>query len=121
MAQAGAVCENLPQCHFLPRRVHGLHRVSKKFTQFGGPIQLAFLDEHRDERRRHGFGAGTEVKTIIECDALCGPSLPDPGDALGDDALAPQNGGDHAETFASPAEYRLQDGINIDRGVVLLG
>jgi hypothetical protein len=115
------VCENLPQCHFLPRRVHGLHRVGKKFAQCGGPIQLAFLDEHRDERRGHGFGAGTKVKLIIERDALCGPSLSDPGDTLGDDALAPQNGGGHAETFGSPAEYRLQDRMNIDRGVVLLG
>ena len=51
--------------------------------------------------------------------ALCGPSLSNPGSTLGDDALTPQNGGDHAESFASPAEYRLQDGINIDRGVVL--
>ena len=59
------------------------------------------------------------MKLIIERDAFCGPSLSNPGDTLGDDALAPQNGGDHAETFASPAEYRLQDGINIDRGVVL--
>ena len=119
MAQAGAVCENLPQCHFLPRRVHGLHRVGKKFAQCGGPIQLAFLDEHRDERRGHGFGAGTKLKSIIERDAFRGPSLSNPGGALGDDALAPQNGGGHAETFASPAEYRLQDGINIDRGVAL--
>lgn len=93
MAQAGAVCENLPQCHFLPRRVHGLHRVGKKFAQCGGPIQLAFLDDHREERRRHGFGARTKVKSIIERDALCGPSLSNPGGALGDDALAPQNGG----------------------------
>jgi hypothetical protein len=38
---------------------------------------------------------------------------------LGDDALAPQNGGGHAETFAAPAEYRLQDGINIGRRTVL--
>jgi hypothetical protein len=59
------------------------------------------------------------VKSIIERDALRGPSLSNPGGTLGDDALAPQNGGGHAETFASPAEYRLQDGINIDRGVVL--
>jgi hypothetical protein len=61
------------------------------------------------------------VKSIIERDAFCGPSLSNPGGTLGDDALAPQNGSDHAETFASPAEYRLQDGINIDRGVVLPG
>jgi len=71
--------------------------------------------EHRDERRGHGFGAGTKVKAIIERDALSGPSLSNPGGALGDDALAPQNDGGHAETFAFPAEYRLQDGINIDR------
>jgi hypothetical protein len=102
MAQAGAVCENLPQCHFLPRRVHGLHRV--KFAQCGGPIQLAFLDEHRDERRGHGFGAGTKVKAIIERDALCGPSLSNPCGTLGDDALALQNGGHHAETFDRPAK-----------------
>jgi len=38
---------------------------------------------------------------------------------LGDDARAPQNGGGHAEKFGSSAEYRLQDGIKIDRGVVL--
>jgi hypothetical protein len=44
------------------------------------------------------------VKAIIERDALCGPPLSNPGDALGDDALAPQNGGGQAETFASPAE-----------------
>ena len=59
------------------------------------------------------------MKSIIERDALCGPSLSNPGGTLGDDALAPQNGGGHAETFASPAEYRLQDGINIDRRTVL--
>jgi hypothetical protein len=40
---------------------------------------------------------------------------------LGDDELAPQNGGGHAEPFAYPAEYRLQDAINIDGCVVLLG
>jgi hypothetical protein len=57
------------------------------------------------------------MKLIIECDAFCGPSLSNPGGAPGDDALAPQNCGGHAETFGSPAEYRLQDGINIDRGV----
>ncbi len=55
---------------------------------------------------------------IIERDAFCGPSLSNPGGTLGDDALAPQNGGGHAETLASPAEYRLQDGINIDGGVI---
>jgi hypothetical protein len=86
--------------------VHGLHRVGKQFAQCGGPIQLAFLDEHRDERRRHGFGAGTKVKAIIERDTLCAPSLSNPGAALGDDPLAPQNGGGYAETFASLAEYR---------------
>jgi hypothetical protein len=59
------------------------------------------------------------VKSIIERDALCGPSLSNPAGTLGDDVLAPQNGGGHAETFASPAEYRLQDGINIGLGVVL--
>ena len=55
------------------------------------------------------------MKAIIERDALCAPSLSNPGGALGDDALAPQNGGGHAETFASPAEYHLQDGVNIGR------
>ena len=99
----------------------GLQRAGKNFAQGGGPIQPAFLDEQRDERRGHGFGTGTKVKPVSERDALCGPSLSNPGDTLGDDALAPQNGGDHAQTFASPAEYRLQDGINIDRCVILLG
>src|SRR5438067_9948022 len=41
--------------------------------------------------RSHGFGAGTKVKLIIGRDALCGPSLSNPGDALGDDALAPRS------------------------------
>jgi hypothetical protein len=59
------------------------------------------------------------LKTIIEREALCAPSLSNRGDAMGDDAPAPQHGGGHAETFASPAGYRLQDGINIDRRVVL--
>jgi hypothetical protein len=61
------------------------------------------------------------MKAIIERDARCGPSPSNPGGTLGDDALAPQNGGGHAETFASPAEDRLQDGIHIDWGVVLFG
>ena len=81
----------------------------------------AQMPESMHDRRGHGFGAGTKVKSIIDRDALCAPSLPNPGDTLGDDALAPQRGGGHAETFASPAEDRLQDGINIDRCVVLLG
>ena len=119
MAQAGAVRENLPHRYSPPRRVHRLHRVGKKFAQRGGPIQLAFLDEHRDERRSHRFGAGTQLKSIIERDALCAPSFSNPRGALGDDALASKNRGGHAETFASPAEYRLQHGIDIDRGVVL--
>jgi len=42
-----------------------------------------------------------------------------PCGASGDDTLAPQNGGGHAKTFGSPAEYRLQDGINIDWGIIL--
>ena len=112
---------NLPNCDFLPRRVHGVHRAGKKFGQGGGPIQLAFLDEHRDQRRRHGLGAGTKQKLIIERDAFCGPSLSNPCGTLGDDAPAPQNRSGYAETFASPAEYRLQEGINIGRGVVHLG
>ena len=61
------------------------------------------------------------MKAIIERDAFCAPSLSNSSGALGDDALAPQNGGGDAETFASPAEYRLQEGINIDRGIVLPG
>src|ERR1017187_9758658 len=35
----------------------------------------------------HGFGGGTKVKSIIERDAFCGPSLSNPGGTLGDDAL----------------------------------
>jgi len=74
---------------------------------------------HRDQRRGHGFGAGTKVKLVSERDPFCAPSLSNPCDTLGDDPLAPQNGGSHAETFGSPAEYRFQDGIDIDRRTVL--
>ena len=44
------------------------------------------------------------MKSIIERDAFCGPSLSNPGGALGDDALAPQNGGDpYHRPAAAPA------------------
>ena len=61
------------------------------------------------------------MKAIVDRDALGAGSLSNPGGTLGDDALAPQDGGDHAETLASPAKYRSQDGIDIDRRIALLG
>ena len=107
-AQAGAVREDLWQRDLLPRGVHVLHRVSKDLAQRGGPVQPAFLDEHRDECRGHGLGAGTKVKSIVERDAFRGPSLSDSCDALGDDAIAPQNDSGHAESFGPQAEDRMQ-------------
>ena len=103
------------------RRGRALHVADESVDESLAATHAALSDGilRWTHRRRDGFGAGTKVKSIIERDALCGPSLSNPCGALGDDALAPQNGGDHAETFASPAEYRLQHGININRGVVL--
>jgi len=79
---------------------------AKSLVQFS----LPFLDEHRDERRRHGFGAGTKVKSIIERDCALRSLSFEPRRPPWAMMRSPRrNGGDHAETFASPAEYRLQD------------
>ncbi len=56
--------------------VHFPFQLRKDFANGRVPAQSAFLDEHRCQCRRHGFGTGTDVELVVGRDKSWIAALP---------------------------------------------
>jgi hypothetical protein len=92
MRKSGSVVEKLSNRDRLPGWKH-LDSASKKIVESRGPSELAFLNEDCGQSSGHRFGAGPEMKGIVERDRAAVSRPSNTGDAAHHDTTVLQNDG----------------------------